>query len=420
MIRSRIKSAFINLNDQAAFYFCFNFGFNFRLRLFIFYSQKTEYKDGQGLSFTATLTADPTFSGNYQNFSVDLPTGELVFIQTTGYPEYAYGDIMRISGSLKIKLLNKNSILTLSFPKISLVKNSASSFLAVINVARQKIITSFQTVLPKDPSALLLGIVFGIKENFSKTFLQDLKIVGVMHVIAASGMNVTMVSGFFFFLFSLIFKRRTAIFLSILGMVFYDFLAGFQASIIRASIMAGLAFSSQILGRQRDGLYALFLTAFVMLFWQPNFLTDIGFQLSFASTLGIMVIPNFLKKWENAISGDLFTTFSAQIASLPLLLGSFGTYSVWSIPVNFLVLWTVPVLMILGGFAAVISFVFPPLAALLLYLCLPFLVYFQAIAGFFANLKGSINIQSLPWQITVGYYLFLVSILVLLFKKRHD
>ncbi len=391
------------------------------LRLFLFYAQKTEYKNGQSLAFETTVVSDPKFSGNYQNFSVSLPTGELVFIQTAGYPEYSYGDRTFISGSLKIKLLNgKNSILSLSFPKIETVKNKNGYFLAVVNAIRQKIITAFQTVLPKDSSALLLGIVFGIKEDFSKDFLQNIKVVGVMHVIAASGMNVTMVSGFFFYLFSLIFKRQTVILLSIAGVVFYDFLAGFQASIIRASIMGVLAFSSQILGRQRDGVYILFLTGFMMLFLWPQFLTDIGFQLSFASTLGIMVIPNLFKRWKNALSADLMTSFSAQTATLPILLGSFGTYSLWSILVNFLVLWTVPILMILGGFAAIASFIFAPLAKLLLYLCLPFLVYFQAVAGFFANLKGSIILQNLPWQLTAAYYLFLISILAFVFKKSHD
>jgi len=391
------------------------------LRLFLFYSQKTQYHDGQSLSFKTTLLSDPKFTGNYQDLSVNLPTGELVFVQTMGYPEYEYGQRISLIGKLKVRLLNdKSTILSMSFPKIEHVKNSENYWLAVINSVRQKIINQFQSVLPKDSSALLLGIVFGIKEDFSNNFLQDLKTVGVMHVIAASGMNVTMVSGFFFYIFALFLKRQWAIVLSLMGIIFYDFLAGFQASIIRASIMAGLAFSSQILGRQRDGIYVLFLTAFIMLFLWPQFLTDIGFQLSFASTLGIMIIPQLFKKWENAFSGDLLTTVSAQAATLPILLGSFGTYSVWSVVVNALVLWTVPVLMILGGFAAILAFVFSPLSKFLLYLCLPFLIYFQVVADFFANLKGSINIQNLPWQLTVAYYLLLVSVLVFVFQKSHD
>jgi len=391
------------------------------LRLFFFYSQKTQYQDGQNLNIEITLLSDPKFTGSYQNLSITLPTGELVFIQTTSYPEYQYGEKISISGKLKVKLLNgKNTILSMSFPKIKIMKNSENYFLAVVNSVRQKIISDYQTTLPKDSSALLLGIVFGIKEDFSTNFLQSLKTVGVMHVIAASGMNVTMVGGFFFYFFSQIFKRQKAIVLSIICIIFYDFLAGFQASIIRASIMGGLAFSSQILGRQRDGIYTLFLTCFIMLFLWPQFLIDIGFQLSFASTLGIMVIPNLFKKWENALSGDLLTTISAQAATLPMLLGSFGTYSLWSVVVNALVLWTVPILMILGGFAAIISFIFSPLAKALLYLCLPFLVYFQSVANFFAGLKGSITVQSLPWQLTVGYYLFLTSVLAFAFKRIHD
>jgi competence protein ComEC len=390
------------------------------LRIFLFYSQKTQYQDGEQVSFTTTVSSDPKFFGNMQNFSVNLPSGEIVFVRSAGYPEHQYGEIMTVSGKLKYKLLSGNhQILTLSFPKIESVKNSENYFLAIINSIRQKIIVVFEVNLPKDPAALLLGIVFGIKVDFSKTFLQNIKTVGVMHVIAASGMNVTMVGGFFFYIFSLVLRRQIAIVASVAGIIFYDFIAGFQSSIVRASIMAVIAFSAQILGKQRDGLYALGLTAMAMLFWQPNYLTDVGFQLSFASTLGILVIPRLLKHFENGITADLITTFSAQIATLPILVSGFGVYSVWSIVVNALVLWTVPILMILGGFAAIIAFVFEPLARLLLYLCLPFLLFFERIANLFAGLKGALVLQNVPWQFVVAYYLILIAILAFGFQKNH-
>jgi competence protein ComEC len=389
------------------------------LRIGWFYSSQTQYQDGDQVSFTTTVTSDPKLFGNMQNFFVNLPTGGIVFVQTGGYPEYGYGEEILIVGKLKVKLLNGNhEILTLSFPRIESVKNSENYFLAIINSIRQKIIVSFQNILPKDSAALLLGIVFGIKVDFSKTFLANIKTVGVMHIIAASGMNVTMVAGFFFYIFSLGFKRQWAMILSLTGIIFYDFIAGFQSSIIRASIMAALAFSAQILGKQRDGLYILFLTALVMLFWQPNYLTDIGFQLSFAATLGILVIPMFLKRFENSITSDLITTSSAQIATLPILVSSFGVYSLWAIVVNALVLWTVPILMILGGFAAILAFVSKPLAIILLYLCLPFLLFFEAIVNFFAGLNGSLVLENAPWQFAVTYYLVLIAILAFAFKKN--
>ncbi len=391
------------------------------LRLQLFYSQKTEYKNGQNLSFEANISSEPKFFANLQTFSVALSTGETVFVKTAAYPEYNYGSRVLVVGRLEIEVLNDNqSILSLDFPQISLVQNRENYFLALINIVRQKIINVFQNTLPKDLSSLLLGIVFGIKEDFSKDFLADLRIAGVMHVIAASGMNVTMVGGFIFYFCSLFFRRQVAILISILGIIFYDFLAGFQASIIRASIMGGLAFSSQILGRQRDGIYLLFLTGFLMLFIWPQFLTDIGFQLSFASTLGILLIPNLFRKWQNALSSDFLTTFSAQVATLPILLTNFGSYSFWSIVVNALILWTVPILMILGGLAAIIALVLEPLARLLLYLCLPFLLYFVYIVSLFADFKGTINFSTFPWSLVVSYYLLLSSVIVFAFKRSHD
>jgi hypothetical protein len=55
-------------------------------RLYFFYFQRTQYSNGQNLSFETTVISDSKFSGNYQNFSVNLPTGELVFFQTAAYP----------------------------------------------------------------------------------------------------------------------------------------------------------------------------------------------------------------------------------------------------------------------------------------------------------------------------------------------
>ena len=389
------------------------------LRLFTFYSTKTVYRDGEKISFSSRILSEPKVYKSYQSFWLELPTTDRVFIKTAIYPEYYFQDRVNIVGIITHRLLNyKVSILTMDYPKISFVKNSDGLFLAVVKPIRQKIITVFDKTLPNDLSGLMLGIVFGIKQNLSKDFLDNLKTAGVMHVIAASGMNVTMTAGFVFYLFSLIFRRQLAVFLSILGVLFYAILAGFEASIVRASIMGIIAFSSQILGKQQYGFYALLLTGFVMLFISPKYLFDIGFQLSFAATLGILFIPGVFARLQNALSDNFLTTISAQIATIPIILASFGTYSLWSVIANTLVLWTVPFLMILGGIAALIAFVFEPAATIFLYLCLPLLLYFEKIVAFFGTLKGNIALESFPWQFGAAYYSFLASFLLLYFKRN--
>lgn len=266
------------------------------LKLFIFYQTKPVYKDNQSISFDSKVISVPKVYKTYQNFSVELPSGDRAFVKTEVYPEYFYQSKVLVSGNLKYRLLdNKATILTMDFPKIEFVKNRESSFLAVGYSIRQKIIIVFQRVLPKDLSSLMLGIVFGIKEDFSKDFLNDLRVSGVMHVIAASGMNVTMTGGFMLYLFSLFLKRQLAVVSSIVGILFYAFLASFEPSIVRASIMGIIAFSALILGKQQFSLYALFLTGFVMLFISPSFLLILVFSFHSYQRLEFYIFRSYLK-----------------------------------------------------------------------------------------------------------------------------
>lgn len=389
------------------------------LRMFLFFSTKEIYKENQNITFTTNILSEPKVSKSYQSFSVSAPNGEVIFVSTDVYPIFHYQDNISISGSLNNRLLNnKIRILTTDHPKISFVKTTDNPFLAVIKSIRQNIISVFYETFPKDLAALMLGIVFGIKTGFSSDFLENLRRVGVMHVIAASGMNVTMVGGFIFYVFISFLRRQVAIILTILGILFYAFLAGFEPSIARASIMGIIAFSAQVLGRQKDSFYALLLTGFLMLFISPKLIFDIGFQLSFLSTLGILFIPNFFKRNKSPLFSDFLTTFSAQIATLPILLSAFGTYSIVSIVVNTLVLWTIPFLMIIGAIGALTSFIFDPLAKALLFFCLPLLYYFQWCVNVFSQVKLDLTVEKVPFQFVVSYYLFLASVIVYKLKKN--
>lgn len=387
------------------------------VRVSLYFVLKPEVSLGQ-VNFVTHLSTQPKVYNSYQSFSVNLPTGEFVFVKASPDLALNYGDRVIISGNLNTRVLNKSELLVIENAKTSLDNRSENQFLAVVNRIRQQISHTFYEYLPNDLAGLLLGIVIGVKVNFSPQFLNSLKLSGVMHVIAASGMNVAMVGGFFFYAFSVILKRQRAIIMSVLIIIFYAFLAGLQPSIIRASIMASILFASQIWGRQNYSFYSLVLTFLIMLFMSPQFLVDVGFQLSFVSTLGLLFLPPIFGGLRNIISDDLTTTLSAQIASLPILLTYFGTYSVWSVVVNFLVLWTIPPLMILGGLAALISLVFSPLAKPILILSLPLLTYFKAVTSYFSELPGVISLDGFPVVITLGYYLILLSLITFKFKKK--
>ncbi len=404
--------------------FIFVLAITLGIRFVFFYQGREVYKDKQQITFSATLLSEPKFISSRQSLSANLPNGEKVFITTTVDTSLNYGDNISISGTLNKRLIKDNkAIWTMLYPQIIIQSNS----LGILSLLRENIISLFHKTLPAPSSSLLLGIVFGIKEQMDKTFLDQLRNVGVLHVIAASGMNVVMVGGFLSSLFSYFLKRQWALVFSIFGIFFYALLAGFEPSIIRASIMGGLVFVSQILGRQNAASHALFLTAFLMLFISPSIISDIGFQLSFTATAGLLYIrplfdptagsglKSFVKK--SVIGEDILTTIAAQLATLPILLANFGIYSFWSVMVNALVLWTVPPLMILGGLGAVLGLILNPLGQIFLYLCLPLLYYFEKIVSVFGSSGGVLNLASLPWQIIVGYYSLLACV-ILVFKRK--
>lgn len=387
--------------------------------------------EGDSIAYVTTLNQEPKTSSGYQFFQTEVGNRR-IGVLTSAFPQFYYGDKLKIKGKIssqKTQLPNKGlqDRFVLYFPKIEAEKNT--SILAVVSSIRQKLISNFSETLSFSGSSLLLGIVFGIREAMPKEFLEQLRLTGVMHVIAASGMNVTMVAGFLTSLTVLFFKRKTALVISMLGILFYATLAGLQPSIVRASIMAIIVFSAQILGRQATAGYSLFLTAIFMLFLSPREIFDIGFQLSFLSTAGILYIqPLFTRPsprlrrasrfFQKSVLGEsIITTFSAQVSTLPILLLNFGSYSIWSIIVNAAVLWTIPPLMVLGGIAGIFSFIFTPISKLILFICLPFLMYFEKVVSLFSNLPGTLQLSNFSPLFALGYYFFLASLLIY-FKKR--
>ncbi len=373
-------------------------------RFFFFHQNQPQFTDGEQVGFGTTILSQPQTVGSRQVFTANYKN-QKIRITASRFPEFNYGDFVRISG----RISNQSRGVLMYFPKIEKAEGSPDVFrksLKIVNNLRQKLISLFLTTLPTPSSSLMLGIIFGIKEQMPKDFADNLKTTGVFHVIAASGMNVTLIGGFISTTLAFFLKRQIAIGLSILGIMFYAVLAGLEPSIIRASIMGILVFSAQIMGRQTLAINGLSLAGFTMLFLDPALISDIGFQLSFTATAGIFYIKS------------LPATIAAQIATLPILLTNFGIYSIYSILVNGLVLWTVPILMVIGGLGAILGLILAPLGQSLIYLCYPLLLYFEAVVNAFGKAGGVLVIESFPWQFSAGYYCLLASVIFIARRKK--
>lgn len=381
------------------------------LRLFFFNQERHVFKENEVFNQTYSFTHEAKENSYGQYFFVDN-----ILVSVPLFPKYYYGDKIQISGKITSLKTGKGSMLTIKSPTVKSIKER-SPFIAVSKFVRGRIESVVLTTIPMKEGGLLLGIILGVRDKIDNDFYQQLKNSGVLHVIAASGQNVSIVASLLLSLLQKVVKRRLALLFTGLAVIFYAFIAGFDPSIVRAAIMALITFGALLFGRQSKGLYALFATGWIMVFQNPQMVENVSFQLSFLSTFGILTIKPLLDRISmlrilSFLKDDLTTTLSAQIATFPLILTVFGSYSLVSLPVNILLLWTVPILMIFGGIGALASLALPLLSIPFVLISYPFLLYFTSIISVSSEFKAGFAVQSLPITVAIGYYLILIAVVV--------
>lgn len=396
------------------------------LRLFFYFLTPDNLLPVGTITFESTLRSDPKISGSSQRITA-FKDGKRIFITTSRFPRFHYGQRLEITGEVEPVLLEDGSKLyTMDYPQINVINEYTNPVLGMAFLFRERISSVFERYVMYPYSGLLVGIVFGVREGMPETLTEALIRTGVVHITAASGMNVTLVGGAMFLIFASFLQRKQAILISLFGIWFYAAIAGFDPSITRASLMASVAFSAALFGRQNAGWYALFLTGCFMCILQPYIILDVGFQLSFASTFGILILVPLFKRRNDPDSDqslwflrdDFQTTVAAQLFTIPILLTQFGTVSPFSIVVNLMILWTIPFLMILGGVASVLSLVFAPLSMPFLYLSIPLLWYIETVVLTANMYLPMLTFEEFPIAFSISYYSLLAFVCVILYQKQ--
>lgn len=387
-----------------------------------FYRTLPKYHEGERYQVIGTVQEEPKLAFGKQNVKVKTAEGFRLTVVTGVAPLYQYGDILQIDGVFTKKQFQNFEYWVAYFPTLQKTQIDHNFVTAGAYSLRSEAKKLYESTLPPVSSSLLLGIVLGGKHGMPEEFHENLQTVGVLHVIAASGMNVSFVAAFLVAGLGRFFRRPVALFTAVVGIGFYVIVAGFEPSIVRAAIMSTLAMVAAILGRQSIALITLFITGYCMLLVSPGLWEDRGFQLSFLSTLGILAVKPLLfpKSGLAGVGGfsvkeDIGTTTAAQIAALPILLGVFGNYGLLSIGVNALVLWTIPILMTLGSLAIIFGSIFEPLGKLYLFVSFPFLWFFEMVVTFFGGIGWVLTIPQISPAVWIGYYLLLTA---WLFAKR--
>jgi ComEC/Rec2-related protein len=203
--------------------------------------------------------------------------------------------------------------------------------------------------LPEPHASLLNGILFGISLKTTKEFYEQLKIVGLLHLVVLSGINITILASIVTQITQL-FSKKISILITMLTIIFFVLFVGIQAPILRAAFMSILTFVAYYTGRKNYSLYTLFLSFIFSLLLFPKWLKTISFQLSYAATFGIILFgEKNLKKSENSfinfynqIKADFKTSLAAQIFTVPIIFIYFKQISLIAPIANVMVSFSSP------------------------------------------------------------------------------
>jgi competence protein ComEC len=350
-----------------------------------------------------------------------------VLVTTRRYPEYRFGDKLKIFGNLKeppsfpefnyADFLAKEGIFSVvDFPKIEKVGERKSSFRGLLFSFKEKFKEKSEEFIPPPQIGILEALIFGDETKISKEWKEKLNLTGTRHITAVSGMNITILC-YLILNFVLIFGfwRREAIFISLFLIFLYVLMIGMPPSALRAAIMGSLFLLAQYFGRFSFGVRPVVFAAAFMLFLNPLLLkSDLGFQLSFLAILGLVYFQEYffdlLKKVPNPsffpARNTLAATFSAQIFTLPLLVYNFGKMPLYSPLTNLFIVPFLPHLTILIFFFGLLVILFYPLGFLFSFPVYLFLSYLTFLIGLFSKLPfSSFSFKISPIFLSLSYLL---------------
>lgn len=351
--------------------------------------EKVSYVCASSCTYEAKTVSSPETKNDYQVFNVHPVGTETLDVQlrTPLYPKYEIGETLKISGKVLVPdvipphggqksfdyasyLLTKNVGSEMMFPHIEVLDVDAHTLTEVLGRWKENMIEKINLYISSPAASLASGMLFG-NSSMSKELTQTFRVAGLSHIIVLSGFNIAVVISFILFVFAFL-PILLRIGLASISVIFFVMMVGGEASVIRATLMAFIALLATLVGREYMAKQALIISLLLIVLYEPYaLLHDVSLHLSFLATFGIVYVSEYMQriieKYFHFIHSEslialLVTTLSAYLVTLPYIMYTFGTVSVYALIANVLVLPFVPVAMLLSFLVVSSSYAVPILA----------------------------------------------------------
>jgi len=392
-----------------------------------------------------------TFSASEIIVNGEEEVAGTALIRVPRYPAYQYGDVLKITGRLetppqfedfdyKSYLARQGIYSIIYYPGVELLdRGQGLKPLQWIYSLRERLSASLAKALPEPQGSLAQGILLGLRGNIPDSLYEAFSRTGTAHLLAISGLHISIIIAMFLSFGILVFGRRRSIYiwLTLAFTWLYALLAGMHPPIIRAAIMGSLFLIAEYLGRQRSAIIALAFAAAVMVGVQPHLLWSVSFQLSFLAMAGLILLYPYFQAWGRkgvaslfrarervAAAGGIITdgfaaTLAAIVAVGPLIAYNFGVVSLVALPATFFSLPALPFIIVtaaLVAFAGLLASIVAQILGWLAWLFLSYLIFL--VQGFDALPYSSLEVTTIStWHIW-GYYAILAGVIVSLNHRK--
>ena len=309
-------------------------------------------------SIRGEIISSPIIDGNKISFTFRLQDQKLLLnsfantkSQISDFQKRKIGDICLLKGesseppansnpflfNYKNYLLNENIHRTFTTEPNSLVTchSGKQSILQSLINSRQFLTKYVEDHFNAKTEGYINALLFGDRTKMSGETESHYQVVGIVHLLAISGSHISLLSVCIYYLLIRIgVTKENSLFITILCIVSYGFLAGASASVVRAVIIGVLVCLCKLAKKKIDIISLLFMSCIIMLLVKPNYVEDIGFQFSFFTSCVLVLTAKRIIEYKSWIGKAIFTSSITQLVSLPILLTNFYEISPYSIVLN--------------------------------------------------------------------------------------
>lgn len=232
---------------------------------------------------------------------------------------------------------------------------------------------TFYNSLNKENADIILSVILGGVDYLDESLYDNIKLMGLAHIFAVSGTHIVLLYGALLSAFKLCFlSRRTSWIISWVIIWFYGFLIGFPLTVMRSLVMFTLLFGSEVFYRKYSSLNSIGLAALILTLYNPYWIFDAGFLLSFSAALSLIIYNKYIVRQvitKDLILRAIYLYLFIQLFTLPVLAYYFNYVPLMGIIYNLLLLPIFTVILIYGFILLISNVLFSTL------LTIPFKIF---------------------------------------------